>query len=184
LELHEQRGFRRVRWFNVMVSDLSAPLPEVRDLPGVEIAGWVPERSESARLIRNESFHDHWGSIETTRERWDYFMGSPTFRPKFSFLAYAETEPVGVVISHEYQGDPGASGRDLYVAIVGTLKAHRKRGIASVLVAKVLNEAAAAGFATGSLEVDADSPTGALGLYEALGFRVKHASIIVTKSLC
>jgi GNAT superfamily N-acetyltransferase len=130
LALHEQRGFRPVRWFNGMISDLAAPLPEIKEMPGVEIVAWEPERSEAARLIRNESFHDHWGSIETTRERWDYFMGSPTFRPEFSFLAYSGTEPVGVVISHEYGGDPSATGRDLYVAIVGTLREHRKRGIA------------------------------------------------------
>ncbi len=116
LALHEQRGFLPVRWFNGMISDLSAPLPEIKVLPGVEIVGWEPERSEVARLIRNESFHDHWGSIETTRERWDYFMRSPTFRPEFSFLAYSGTDPVGVVIGNEYGGDPSATGRDLYVA--------------------------------------------------------------------
>jgi hypothetical protein len=31
--------------------------------------------------------------------------------------------------------------------------------------------------------VDADSPTGALGLYEALRFRVEHTSITLTKTL-
>jgi mycothiol synthase len=183
LTLHEQRGFRPVRWFNGMIRDLFVPLPAVPEPPDVKIAGWSPEQSEEARMIRNESFRDHWGSIETTRERWEYFLGSATFRPQFSFLAYSDGEPVGVVISHEFAGDSSAPGRDVYVAIVGTLRAHRKRGIATVLVTRALNDAARAGFATGSLEVDAGSPTGALGLYEELGFRVEHTSVTVTKSL-
>jgi mycothiol synthase len=183
LTLYDQQGFRPMRWFNGMIRDLFAPLPAVPAPSDVEIAGWSSEQSEAARMIRNESFRDHWGSIETTRERWDYFMGTATFRPQFSFLAYSEGETVGVVISHEFEGDPSARGRDVYVAIVGTLRAHRKRGIASALVARALNAAALSGFATGSLEVDAGSPTGALGLYEELGFRVEHTSVTVTKSL-
>ena len=172
-----------MRWFNGMMCDLSAPIPEVRDLPAIEIVRWSPERSEAARLIRNESFHDHWGSIETTRERWNYFMGSPTFRPEFSFLAYSGTDPVGVVIGHEYGGDPAATGRDLYVAI------RRHTEVAPQARHRLCSRGEGTGCRSprrvryGSLEVDADSPTGALGLYEALGFRVEHTSITLTKTL-
>jgi ribosomal protein S18 acetylase RimI-like enzyme len=35
-----------------------------------------------------------------------------------------------------------------------------------------------AGFRRVSLGVDAENPTGALGLYEKLGFRTKHQQII------
>jgi mycothiol synthase len=183
LGLYERRAFRPVRWFNGMIRDLLTPLVEIDDLPGVDIVGWIPQRSAEALEIRNEAFRDHWGSTETTPEGWDHFMGIAAFRANYSYLAVSGTEAVGVIICHEYETGPEATGRDLYVSIVGTKKAYRKRGIASALLGKALRSAYADGFATASLEVDADSPTGAFGLYENLGFRIEHTSVVVTKLL-
>jgi ribosomal protein S18 acetylase RimI-like enzyme len=166
-----------------MVRDLSLPFEERYAPPSVEIVSWSQELLADSRLIRNEAFHDHWGSTEITSESWGHFMASAAFRPQFSFLAYVDSEPAGCVISYEYEGDPTATGRDLYVSLVGTRKAHRKRGIATALLTRALSDARTAGFETGSLEVDADSPTGALGLYVALGFAVNHSTVTLTKSL-
>jgi GNAT superfamily N-acetyltransferase len=183
VELHELRGFRMARWFNGMIRDLSVPPPEVADPPGVEIVAWAPQYSAAARIIRNETFHDHWGSTETTQEGWDYFMSVTAFRPQFSFLAFSGGEAVGLVIAHEYEAYPGDVGRDLYIPLVGTQRTHRKRGVASALLTRALDAAASDGFARASLDVDADSPTGALGVYEELGFRVMQTAITMTKEL-
>jgi mycothiol synthase len=183
LGLYERQGFRAVRWFNDMIRDISAPLAEIPDLPGVDVVEWTPQRSIEALEIRNEAFRDHWGSTETAPETWDHFMRSAAFRPDHSYLAVSRGEAVGVVVCHEYETSPEATGRDLYISIVGTKKAYRKRGIASVLLGTALRSAVPAGFMTASLEVDADSPTGAFGLYENLGFATRHTSIVMTKSL-
>jgi mycothiol synthase len=181
--LYEQRSYRPVRWFNAMVKDLSLPLEERCAPPGVEIASWSRELLADSRMIRNEAFRDHWGSTETTAESWEHSMASAAFRPEFSFVAYVDSEPAGCVISHEYEIGPDATARDLYISLVGTRRAHRGRGIATALLTRALSDARAAGFETGSLEVDADSPTGALGLYVALGFAVNHRSVTLTKSI-
>ena len=55
-----------------------------------------------------------------------------------------------------------------------------------VLAARVrmaLTGAQAAGFASASLGVDADSPTGALGLYQRAGFTTMLISVTNTKPL-
>jgi ribosomal protein S18 acetylase RimI-like enzyme len=71
----------------------------------------------------------------------------------------------------EYVADSEATGRrDLDIPLVGTRRTGRKRGIASALLTRAVTEARAAGFDTASLGVDADSPSGAVGLYERLGF--------------
>ena len=183
IALYERHSYKPVRWFNGMVRDLSLPLEEGNTPPGVEIVSWSRELLADSRLVRNEAFHDHWGSTETTAEVWEHFMVSAAFRSEFSFLAYVDSEPAGCVICHEYEGGPEATGRDLYVSLVGTRRAHRKRGIATALLTRALSDARTAGFETGSLEVDADSPTGALGLYVALGFAVHHSSVTLTKSI-
>jgi mycothiol synthase len=182
--LFAAHGYRPARWFHAMVRDLSSALPEVHEPAGVEIVGFTPERSHDALVVRNEAFHDHWGSTEITIEHWDYFMAQGAFRPAFSFLAYTDGEPVGVILSHEYESYAEATGiRDLFIALIGTRSTARNRGIASALLVRALTEARAAGFTTASLEVDADSLTGALRLYERAGFTVEHTSITQTKPL-
>lgn len=177
------RGYRAARLFHAMVADLDA----VHDVPapsGVDIVPYLPEHCEDARLIRNEAFHDHWGSTERSVEDWRHFMSLGAFRPQFTFLAYAGGEPLGLVIGHEYDAYAEATGvRDLYVPLVGTRRAGRGRGIASALLVRALTEARAAGFTAASLGVDADSLTGAVGLYERIGFTVEHTSVTQLKNL-
>jgi mycothiol synthase len=183
-ELFRAHGYEPVRWFNDMVADLSRPLADVPVPPGIEITGYTPERSEHARLIRNEAFRDHWDSVETSPEAWEHFMGSGAFRPRFSFLAYADADPAGVILGHEYDAYAAATGiRDLYIPLVGTRAAHRKRGVAFALLGRAMSAARAAGFTSASLSVDADSPTGALGLYLRAGFAVEHTATTQTKTL-
>jgi mycothiol synthase len=182
--LYAERGYRPVRWFHGMTRDLSAPLSDAPAPAGVEIVGLTADRSEHARLIRNEAFRDHWGSTEITADSWAQFMEISAFRPAFSFLAYAGGEPVGFIVNHEYDAYAGVTGiRDLYVSVLGTHSGHRKRGIAFALLVRALTKAKAAGFTAASLEVDADSLTGALGLYKRAGFTVAHTSVTQTKIL-
>jgi len=107
-----------------------------------------------------------------------------TFRPELSFLAYSRGEPAGQVLCHEYEAPADSGeGRDLHVALVGTLRAYRKRGIASALLVRAMAKGRASGFATASLGVDADSLTGAVGVYEQVGFAVEHSWITQEKPL-
>jgi mycothiol synthase len=182
IALYAAHGYQPVRWFHAMVRDLSGPLPAEPAPSGVQIVGFDPERMEDARTVRNEAFREHWGSAEQTLEGWAHFMAFGGFRPELSFLAYSDGEPVGVLISHEY--DPPtetADVRDLYVAVVATRREARNRGIASALLTRALAGAATAGFTTASLDVDADSMTGAIGLYQRAGFAVHHSTITHTK---
>jgi mycothiol synthase len=182
LALYTANGYQPVRWFHAMVRDLTAPIPDAPAPGEVRIVGYRTELSEAARLVRNEAFLDHWGSTQFTAESWAYFLDFSGFRPQFSFVAYADDEPVGMLISHEYDQPIETPGvRDLYIAIVATRRAARNRGIASALLTSALSEAAGAGFTTASLGVDADSMTGAVGVYERAGFVVAHSTITHSK---
>jgi ribosomal protein S18 acetylase RimI-like enzyme len=113
-------------------------------------------------------------------DSWSHLTGATSFRPAFTFLAYEADEEVGeplaLVLSEEYEAVQQATGgRDLYVVLVATRRPGRKRGIATALLTHVLRQARAAGFDSASLMVDADSPTGALGLYGRIGFRAENS---------
>jgi ribosomal protein S18 acetylase RimI-like enzyme len=62
-------------------------------------------------------------------------------------------------------------------------RAARRRGIASALIGRSLAAARADGCDITTLEVDAESPTGAPGLYERMGFATLSTSITVIKNL-
>jgi mycothiol synthase len=182
--LHEQRGYQPVRWFYSMVRDLSAVIPQAVIPAGVEIAAYTPDLAEHARLVRNEAFRDHWGSTETSAEAWAHFLASSSFRPACSFLAYEGSEPLGMLISREHDAYHARTGRrELYIALVGTRAAGRKRGIATALLITAMSAARTDGYDQASLGVDADSLTDAVRLYEHVGFTVVLTWIAYRKRL-
>jgi mycothiol synthase len=176
-------GYAPARWFHSMAADLTRELPAAPVPDDMRIVGYTPQRIHDARLVRNEAFRDHWGGGDLTLGQWHDFLDFGVFRPHFSFLAdEADTgEPVGVLIGHEYEEYAAATGvRDLYVAVVATRGRARKRGIASALLVHALTEAKRAGYTAASLIVDADSLTGAVGLYERVGFTIDHTEVTYT----
>jgi mycothiol synthase len=184
IELFAARGYEQSRWFHEMSRDLKADVPP-RELPAdVEVTAFTAERSADALLVRNESFHDHWGSTEVTQESWAFRIAGRSFRSGLSFIAYSHGEPIGIVMSHEYDGYNEKTGfRDAHINLVGTRRSARGRGIASALVTMTLRAAQAEGYDSSSLSVDAESPTGAIGIYERLGFAGVLTRVNVTRPL-
>jgi mycothiol synthase len=182
--LFAARGYRVVRWWHTMRMDLSKLGPE-KPLPeGVRVVGFSLEVSEAAREVRNEAFRDHWGSTDSTAETWEHYRRMESFRPEFSYLAYADGQPAGVLLSSESAETTRATGvRDLYIGIVGTRRAGRNRGIATALLSRALTDGKAAGYGTSSLLVDADSLTGAVGINERVGYVVDETKVTQAKEL-
>ena len=184
MTLFAAQGFEQARWFHRMTMELTADLPRPADPPGVSITTLTPGQHAAAMTVRNEAFRDHWNSTEMSPQAWAHWLSYSAFRPGYSFIAYADGAPAGIVIGHEYDAYTQATGRrELYVALVGTRRSARGRGIASALLGHALAAARADGVRWASLEVDADSPTGALGLYERIGFTVADTWITHRKAL-
>jgi mycothiol synthase len=184
LALFAAAGYRQARWFQFMIRDLTGAVPDGQLPEGTRFAGYAADLSETARRVRDEAFRDHWGSTATTAESWQHFVGHERFRPASSFLAYLGDKPAGVIIAHEYDAFRQATGRrECYIATVGVTKAARGRGIASALIRRSLAAAQADGCNVATLYVDADSPTGALTLYEHMGFTKHRTSVTLIKDL-
>jgi mycothiol synthase len=184
LALFAAAGYRQARWFHFMSLDLTGAVPDGQLPEGIRIAGYAAGLSQAARQVRDEAFSDHWGITPTTAESWQHFTGHEAFRPAFSFLAYLGDDPAGVLIAQEYDAVRQATGRrECYLSTVGVTKAARRRGIASALIRRSLAAARADGCDVATLYVDADSPTGALALYEHLGFTRRRTSVTLIKDL-
>lgn len=186
--LMELAGFVPVRWWSELHRDLAAPVTpvpladgwELHALgPGYDAARW----DEPLRATRNASFADHFGSVPESAETFVHRRtGSRAFRSECSAAAVTpDGQMVGFLLAYEFAAATASTGhRDLYVGTVGTPAPWRGRGIGSALLAHALNLAREQGFGSSSLTVDAQNPTGALGVYARAGYTLHHRDITYT----
>jgi mycothiol synthase len=175
----EEAGFVAGRPFATMHRSLDG-LPLPGPLPGgITALPWSPHLDEAVRTASNASFADHWGSLPMTQETWRaMYRESETFRADLSFVAVHDRDVVSFcLVGCE---EPG----EIEIHRVGTIRAHRGRGIAGSLIVQSLRAAASAGeFGRASLDVDEQSQTNTLSLYGALGFEVAGRSVTYLKTL-
>lgn len=183
---HQQRllrkaGFRVVRYFNEMHRHLAGgPLPEVRLDDGLELVTMRPELSEKVRLAHNAAFRDHWGSEPRDEESWQFTVNDPQARPDLSAVVLDRSS--GTVAGYQLAcHDPDSAVSrgysEGYTDLLGVRREYRGRGIAQALLADALRRFAAAGLDRASLDVDSENPTGALALYEKMGYAAVNRSL-------
>ena len=125
------------------------------------------------------SFEDHFNSyresfpefVQRLREdpghRWDHWW--------LAFVEGDEGQPlaagavVSTVLPENAKGHEGS-----YIDYIGVHRHARGRGIAKSLLHTVIADAAQRGRDRVGLEVDADSPTGADGLYRSMGWETDY----------
>lgn len=164
-------GFEPVQYYFQMTRPMTG-LPDPRTVDGVQLVPYEWARDEEVRRAHNASFVDHFGTAERDEYAWrTWFTGQRAFRPDVSRVALADGAVVGYALVYEHEADTLATGlREAYFGQIGVLPAARGRGIASAAIAAALRAAADDGFDRAGLTVDSHNTTGALRLYEALGF--------------
>ena len=169
--LLERSGFEPSRYFTSLVAVLEGADFE-RALPdGVRVEPMSAERSEAVRRAKNASFADHWGSQPATVEGWSSMLALPSARPELGRIALVDDEVVGFVLTEINEDDWERQGfTGCYIGLGGTVREWRGRGLASALLSDVMRAAREAGLERAVLDVDAENPTGALGVYTRLGF--------------
>ncbi|MFJ8746591.1 GNAT family N-acetyltransferase [Embleya sp. NPDC127516] len=187
IRLLEDHGYERARWWLELELDLDTPVAEPPTTPGVRLVPYGPQWQERARSARNDAFRDHWGSQPITAADWASADRLAASRPDLSLLAVAphthdDEHVLGFVfVDVERDEWPLRGGPFGYVTTVGTRREARGQGLARTLLAHVLRAMRADGLRHAVLEVDADSPTGALGLYRSFGFTVTDRSMSFVK---
>ena len=182
--LVERAGLTAERWYWQMQRPL-ADLPEPQAVPGVELVPFAWERDDEIRRAHNAAFTEHHGSAERDPAAWQaLFTGQRAFRPELSVLAVEDDALVGYVLAYVYEADCAATGvRETHLGQIGVLPRVRGRGVASALIAAALRTGADNGCERAGLEVDADNVTGALRLYEKLGFATTRLRTSWSRSL-
>jgi mycothiol synthase len=181
--LAERFGFVASRWFVGQERDLREPIPRIRLEPGIRIVAYSSEWSEATRLVKNDAFRDHWGSQPADREEWESMLALPAASPEHSFLAVTDADEIaGLLLSEVSREDWPLQGFSSgYVELLGVPRPWRGKRIAAALLARALDSYRDAGFDRAVLDVDSDSPTGAVGLYARMGFTPTTRRVIYLK---
>lgn len=176
--LFERAGMRAARYFVSLERSLAEPIRSIALPAGIRIVPYRPELSGAVHAAKNDVFMDHWGSQPVSGEMWHSFVSSEAFAPELSFVALADdAEVAGFVLSSVNEDDwenQGFTGS--YIDLVGVRKNWRGRRIAQALLAAQFEAGILRGHERTTLDVDADSPTGALGLYTGMGFYPTQAN--------
>lgn len=171
-DLAQRHGLAVERYFFEMSRRLGDS-PQVPDLDGVVIVDWDPSRSRETHQVVDRAFHGHWGHADRTDEMWDEVTGSEGFRAEWSLLAIESGTGtvVGAALNCAHEQDWRATGiREGYTDQLAVAQSHRGRGIARALLLESMRRFAISGMQAATLGVDAANPSGALRLYESLGY--------------
>jgi ribosomal protein S18 acetylase RimI-like enzyme len=144
-----------------------------RPVAGYELGGGSRAAGCSWSDLHNRSFSDHWRF--SPRSEAELATGRS---PHLSLMALTEEGSpaalaLGQVESYLDDSRPQPVG---IVSSVGTVPGHRRKGLATWLVAELLNRLREDGARSASLYVDGWNRTGAFEMYRKLGFHLAFES--------
>ena len=148
----------------------------------------MPEESDLRTVhdILEASFADHFNHQEETFKEFVFRLREdPGHRWDHWWIAELvedgkDPEPAGTLVGIVSEGGVDANGAPKpdgsYVSYLGVQQSARGRGVAKSLLETIIADAAQRGRDHVGLEVDADSPTGADGLYVSMDWQTSYVT--------
>lgn len=172
--LLESEGYAPVRWYVDLERPTLAGLPEAAVPDGIELR--TPATGDTTLLraalaAEDEAFRDHWGHHPMTGDDVDAVLAEPDHDPTLWRIAWDGDAIAGVIRALVYAEENARFGRArVWIDHLSVRRPWRGRGIARALMVDLMADARDRGLTSAGLGVDTDNTTGALGLYERLGF--------------
>ena len=170
--LFEGSGYRFVRAFLRMSIELVDDVPDPTLGPGLRLV--VPDDDAEVHAVVQESFADHWDHQPRSLEE---FLQRHEAVDRSLWRGVRDGDRLVAVAVNEQRFGGGWVGR------LGTLRDWRGRGLASALLQASFAEFRRRGETFAQLGVDAESPTGAVRVYERAGMRVVWRADVYEKHL-
>jgi len=176
-------GYRPIRTGYLMIR------PDLEDVPNLPLPDGLEIRPVEEGHLRAiweaevEAFRDHWGAqSDPSEESWRRFLDDPTNDTSLWRIAWAGDQVAGQVRSFVSEEENATLGvRRGWTESISVRRPWRRRGLASALLAASLRALREGGYTSAALGVDAQNESGALRIYERLGFRVATVDTIYRK---
>jgi mycothiol synthase len=177
-ELYQRSGYRVIRNSFRMLIDLTRGAPEPDWPEGFTVRSMRAGEEERVYEAHMASWVDTWMFVREPFEIWSHwFLGDSAFDPELWFLAEASDDLAGIAFTRASESEPGMG----WVRVLGVVPEYRRRGLAQALLRHAFAEYARRGFDRVGLGVDAESPTGAVRVYERAGMHVDRTNLQLEK---
>jgi ribosomal protein S18 acetylase RimI-like enzyme len=182
----ERNGFTIARYFLLMHRPLDGPLKEPVFPEGFTLSN-VVEHPDIDKYVEmhNLAFIDHWSFHPKQPERRAHLLTDPQYKPEGGLIALAPDGTFAAFadcyIDAGYNERTGTS--EGWIGSLGTRRGYRKMGLGRAMLLAAFRWLKSQGIKTAVLDVDADNPTGALRLYESVGFRTVKTEVVYSKEV-
>jgi ribosomal protein S18 acetylase RimI-like enzyme len=184
IALLKSQGYQPIRYGFSMVRDLSEPFPEAPVPAGLELRPATEVHFRPIQQALNEAFRDHWGHREGTFEEFMHWAEEPTFVPHLWKIAWAGEEVAGTVLNFVNEAENTEYGRKRgYTEAISVRRPWRKMGLARSLLVQSMKMFKEMGMTETALGVDTQNLSGALKLYQSVGYKEVKRHITFRKPL-
>jgi mycothiol synthase len=182
--LFAEAGYRPVRHYIMMTRPIGQPLPEVPLPTGLEVRPVAPDHLRAIWEAMWEARRDHWGYVEPTERDYERWVAGRLFAPELWKVAWDGEQVTGMVLNRldreqnqQYRRQRGYT-QDVFVR-----RPWRRRGLARSLLVQSIRMFREMGMEETALGVDTQNPSGALELYESLGYSKVSRHTIFDKEM-
>ena len=181
--LYGSEGYEIVRYGFMMVRDLTEPIPDLALPDSLEVRPVVEQDHRRIWDADTEAFRDHWNRAERTDADFDAWYAIPGNDTSLWRVAWDGDEVAGSVMTFVWPAENEALGLSRgWLEHISVRRPWRRRGLASALIADALRGLRDAGLEEAALGVDAENVSGALRVYEAIGFRRVRTGVSFRKA--
>jgi mycothiol synthase len=184
IALLERFGFQPVRYFFDMLRPSLDQIDEPVLREGLEFRPLTEAQLKQFWDADIEAFRDHWGGFDDSDENYERWLNDPKFDRSLIVVAWDGDEIAGGVDNHINEVENRAFKRKRgWLRSVFVRRQWRRQGVGRAVVLRSLQLLRDRGMDSAGLGVDADNPTGALGLYTGTGFEIEIRSSAYRKPL-
>jgi GNAT superfamily N-acetyltransferase len=184
IALLERFGFEQARFFFDMVRPSMDEIDQPLLPDGLEFRPVGEDQLKQMWDADMEAFRDHWGGFDGSDESFQRWLHDPKFDRDLLVVAWDGDEIAGGVVNEINEVENAAFNRKRgWLQSVFVRRRWRRRGVGRAIVLRSLQALRDRGMTSAGLGVDADNPTGALGLYTGTGFEVEIRSAAYRKPL-
>jgi mycothiol synthase len=182
--LLQEEGYQPVRYGFVMETPDLDHIPDVPLPAGLEVRPVQPDHYRAIWEAHVEAFRDHWGATETSEEDYEHWLNQPMNQPELWVIAWEGDQVAGSILNFINHAYNTRFGRALgYTENISVRRPWRRQGLARAMLARSMAVHKAQGMTQTALGVDTENPSGALQLYESMGYVVKDQETNYRKPL-
>ena len=178
-----QWGFRPERVFWRLQRSLEDPIAKSSFSPSWRIRSVTPQDAENWVEMFNQTFVDHWNHSPTTVDEFRHYIACSNYNANLDLvIEAADRQMVAFCCSEiDTERNDRLGIQEGHIDLLGTCRGYRRQGLARALLVESLYRLRLLGMATATIGVDSQNPSGAVRLYESVGFEQDQCSTVFQK---